>query len=220
MAGNREPSGKLENEDFALPNYEAMAKGSRCEEAAPTSRSQDSSSRIVTHSRYAKHGKPSEEAASEPSLPPIYVDIKDIATTEGEDEHLRRIEAKHKIELKEGKTPPFGPLYPLSTKELEVLRTYLLDAQAKGWIGRSSSPAEASILFVPKKGEILRLCVNYRGLNRIIRKKRATLPLINEIFDRLTLAKIYSKLNLKNAYHRIRIREGDEWKTAFRTRYG
>jgi hypothetical protein len=78
----------------------------------------------------------------------------------------------------------------------------------------------APILFVPKKDRGLRLCVDYRGLNKVTIKNQYPLPLINKTLDRLIGARIFTKLNLKDAYHRIRIREGHEWKTAFRTRYG
>lgn len=126
----------------------------------------------------------------------------------------------HRIELEEGAQPPWGPLYPLSGAELEELRGYLDKMQARGWIRPSTSPAGAPILFVPKKGGKLRLCVDYRALNRVTRKDRTPLPLIAEILDRLSSAKVYTKLDLREAYHRLRIREGDEWKTAFRTKYG
>src|SRR5437762_8606199 len=77
------------------------------------------------------------------------------------------------------------------------------------------------ILFVPKGNDgDLRLCVDYRGLNSVTIKNRYPLPLVGEIMDRLSKAKVFTKLDLRNAYYRIRIREGDEWKTAFRTRYG
>ena len=75
-------------------------------------------------------------------------------------------------------------------------------------------------MFVPKKDGTLRLCVDYRGLNKVTKKNRLALPLISETLDRLSGAKVFTKLDMKNAYHRIRIRRGDEWKTAFRTRYG
>lgn len=126
----------------------------------------------------------------------------------------------HAIDLEGAAIPPYGPIYPLAEPELEVLREYLDDAIARGWIRPSSSPTGAPILFVPKKGGQLRLCVDYRALNRITRKNRAPLPLIGEILDRLSKAKIYTKLDLRDAYHRIRIKLGDEWKTAFRCRYG
>jgi transposase InsO family protein len=116
--------------------------------------------------------------------------------------------------------PPHYPIYSMSVRELEVLRGYLREAQANGWIRPSVSPAGAPVLFVPKKNGELRLCVDYRGLNKITVKNRYPLPLISEILDRLSGSVIFTKLDLKNAYYRIRIKEGDEWKTAFRTRYG
>ena len=76
-------------------------------------------------------------------------------------------------------------------------------------------------MFVPKGNDgDLRLCVDYRGLNSVTIKNRYPLPLVGEIMDRLSKAKVFTKLDLHNAYYRIRIWEGDEWKTAFRTRYG
>ena len=126
----------------------------------------------------------------------------------------------HAIDLMEGQEPPFMALYNLSQKELAELRRYLEDALAKGWIKHSVSPAGAPILFVPKKDGGLRLCVDYRGLNAVTIKNRHPLPLITETLDRLSGAKRFTKLDLKDAYHRIRIKAGDEWKTAFRTRYG
>ena len=105
-------------------------------------------------------------------------------------------------------------------KELKTLWEYLAKALDKGWIRESSSPAGAPILFVPKKGIELWLCIDYRGLNCLTIKNQYPLPLIGELMDCLSKAKYYTKLDLQNAYHRIRIQEGDEWKTAFRTRYG
>lgn len=126
----------------------------------------------------------------------------------------------HAIEIEEGKSPPFGPIYPLAEQELAALRDYIKEATEKGWIRPSSSSAGAPILFVPKKGGQLRLCVDYRGLNKVTQKDRTPLPLMHEILDRLSSSTVYTKLDLKDAYHRLRIREGDEWKTAFRTKYG
>ena len=124
------------------------------------------------------------------------------------------------IELQEGRQPPYGPLYPLSPAELEVLREYIQENLAKGFIRPSKSPAGAPVLFSPKKDGSLRLCVDYRGINSITVKNRYPLPLTSEIMDRVNGAQWFSKIDLKDAYHRIRIYPGDEWKTAFRTRYG
>src|SRR5947207_4023086 len=110
--------------------------------------------------------------------------------------------------------------YNMSPAELRALHEYLKEALVKGWIRESQSPAGAPILFGPKESCELRLCVDYRGLNAITIKNRYPLPLISELLDRLNGSVIFSQSDLRNAYHRIRIREGDEWKTAFRTRYG
>ena len=126
----------------------------------------------------------------------------------------------HSIPLMENTTPPFGGLYPLSRVELEALQKYLEENLARGWIRHSESPAASPIIFVPKKDGSLRLCVDYRGLNKITVKNRYPLPLISEILDRASNAKFFSKVDLKDAYYRIRMKKGEEWKTAFRTRYG
>ena len=125
----------------------------------------------------------------------------------------------HAIDL--NSDPPRGSaIYPLHEKELEELKGYIEKALARGWIRRSKSPIASPILFVPKKGGELRLCVDYRGLNAVTVKDRSPIPLIENIMERLMGATVFTKLDLKNAYHRIRIRKGDEWKTAWRCRYG
>jgi transposase InsO family protein len=129
----------------------------------------------------------------------------------------------HAIDLVEGADPKklWGPIYALSERELQVLREYLDEMLATGKIRPSKSPAGAPILFVPKKeGRGLRLCVDYRGLNRVTIMNRYPLPLMDELRDRVAGSKIFSKIDLKSAYNLVRIKPGDEWKTAFRTRYG
>jgi hypothetical protein len=117
-------------------------------------------------------------------------------------------------------SPPFGPLYSLSEPELKELSKWIQENLSKGFIHGSQSPAGALILFVKKKDGSLRLCVDYRGLNRITIKNRYPLPLISETLDRLCGAKIFTKLDLRGAYNLLRIKRGDEWKTAFQTCYG
>src|SRR6202022_2772400 len=159
-------------------------------------------------------------ASVSPELPLKYTDYADVFSEEEANRLPDENARQHSIDLIDGQEPPYGPIYNLSEKELKVLREYLETSLQNGWIQRSSSPAGAPILFVPKKDGSLRLCVDYRGLNKITVKNRYPLPLISETLDRLQGAKRYTKLDLRNAYHRIRIRKGDEWKTAFRTRYG
>ena len=95
------------------------------------------------------------------------------------------------------------PIYNLSARELEILRDYLAEAQEKGWISPSNSPVGAPILFVPKADGTMRLCVDYRGLNKVTVKDRYPIPLVSEMLDRLSKAKIYTKLDLRDAYHRL-----------------
>ena len=125
------------------------------------------------------------------------------------------------IDMVMGKEPPWGPIYALSEKKLEDLRTYFDDMLHSLKIRQCKSSAGAPILFVPKKeGRGLRLCVDYRGLNKVMILNWYPLPLMTELRDRVRGAKIFTKLDLKSWYNLIRIKEGDEWKTAFRTRYG
>ena len=153
-------------------------------------------------------------------IPEEYEDFADVFSEKEASEFPAYTWTEHAIDLVEGKEPPYGPIYNLSEKELAVLRDYLRDSMVKRWIRKSTSPAGAPILFVTKKDGSLRLCVDYRGLNKITIKNRYPLPLIDETLDRLSKARIFTKLDLRDAYHRIRIWRGDEWKTAFRTRYG
>ena len=126
---------------------------------------------------------------------------------------------KHAIELKEGKQLPFGPIYSLGPVELETLKTYIETNLANGFIRLFKSPAGTPILFNWKPHRSLRLCVDYRDLNNITIKNQYPLPLIGEFLNQLARAKKFTQLDLTNAYHRMRICEGNKWKTAFRTRY-
>jgi len=89
----------------------------------------------------------------------------------------------------------------------------------KEWIKHFVSSIDAFILFILKKNNSLHLCMNYQDLNKITVKNHHSLPLINETLDRLSQVKQFIKLNLKNAYHRLRIQREDEWKTTFHTHY-
>lgn len=124
------------------------------------------------------------------------------------------------IDLLPDTTPPRGRVFPLSEPENLALQEYIQENLAKGFIRPSTSPAGAGCFFVPKKDGGLRLCVDYRGLNKITVPNRYPLPLITELFSQIQGAKIFSKLDLRGAYNLVRIRAGDEWKTAFNTKDG
>ena len=90
----------------------------------------------------------------------------------------------------------------------------------KGFIRPSTSPWGAPVLFAKKKDKTLRLCIDYRQLNRVTIKNRYPLPRIEDLFDQLRGARVYSKIDLRTGYHQLRVRETNIPKTAFRTRYG
>ena len=124
---------------------------------------------------------------------------------------------EHAIKQEKDKQPLFGPIYSLGPVELETLKIYIETNLANGFIRPFKSLAGASILFNQKPDGSLYLCVNYRGLNNIPIKNQYPLSLIREFLDWLSRARQFTQLDLINAYHQMRICDGDKRKTAFRT---
>lgn len=124
------------------------------------------------------------------------------------------------IDLEPGTKPIWGPLYTQSGKELEATKEWIDKLLAKGWIRRSKSPFGAPILTVPKSNGKHRVVQDYRRLNEKTVKNRYPLPNIKEARDRLSGADWFTKLDLRDAFYSIRMADGEEYKTAFRTRYG
>ena len=129
-----------------------------------------------------------------------------------------RGEYDHAIELTQ-ETIPSSPLIPTRPKEQEIIKTYLDDMLKKDWIRLSKSPLRTALFLVPKKSG-KRLVIDYRKLNSVTITDSTSLPLIQDTLDQLGKVKYFSKFDMKDAFNQIRIRKGDEWKTAFRTRYG
>ncbi|KEP45803.1 putative Transposon Tf2-1 polyprotein, partial [Rhizoctonia solani 123E] len=125
-----------------------------------------------------------------------------------------------KIELLPGAKIKHGPIYSTGPKEDEELRKTLARQLEAGLITPSTSPMASPIIFVKKKNGKLRLCVDYRYLNSITKKNVYPLPLPSDLIEKLRGAKIFTKFDLKWGYNLLRIAEGDEWKTAFKTKYG
>jgi hypothetical protein len=124
------------------------------------------------------------------------------------------------IELKPGTTPISRRSYRMPSNELAELKTQLQDLLEKGFIRPSSSPWGCPAIFVKKKDQTLRMCVDYRPLNEVTIKNKYPLPRIDILFDQLTEARVFSKIDLRSGYHQICIRPEDIPKTAFTTRYG
>ena len=110
--------------------------------------------------------------------------------------------------------------HKMASAELQELKVQLQELLDRGFIRLSTSPWGAPVLFAKKKGKTLRLCIDYRQLNRVTIKNRYPLPRIDDLFDQLRGARVYSKIDLRTSYHQLRVREADILKMAFRTRYG
>ena len=126
----------------------------------------------------------------------------------------------HAIPLKPGSAPPFKPMLRLSYAELDEMKKQLQELLDKGYIRPSSSPFGAPVLFVRKKDGSFRMCIDYRALNKVTVMDRYPLPRIDELIDRLHGAQWFTKIDMAQGYHQLRVREDDVHKTAFRTRYG
>jgi hypothetical protein len=124
------------------------------------------------------------------------------------------------IELKPGTAPISRRSYRMPPNELAELKTQLQDLLEKGFIRPSSSPWSCPVIFVKKKDQTPRMCVDYRPLNEVTIKNKYPLPRIDILFDQLTGARVFSKIDLRSGYHQIRIRPKDIPKTAFTMRYG
>ena len=124
------------------------------------------------------------------------------------------------IELHPGISPISMTPYRITPVELQELRVQLKELLDKRFIRQSTSPWGAPVLFAKKKDKTLRLCIDYRQLNRVTIKNRYPLPRIDDLFDQLRGARAYSKIDLRIGYHQLRVRDTDIPKTAFRTRYG
>ena len=124
------------------------------------------------------------------------------------------------IELIPGGQLYFGPIYSLTVPELKALKEYIKENLKKHFIRKSRSPAGAPILFVKKKDGTLRLCIDYRRLNAITLRNSYPIPRINDLIESFKGSKIFTRLDLRSAYNLVRIKEGHEYLTAFRTPLG
>ncbi|KAJ9522021.1 hypothetical protein QJQ45_005072 [Haematococcus lacustris] len=126
----------------------------------------------------------------------------------------------HTIPLEPGNRPPATPMYRLGKPEHDELKQQIHDLLAKGMIEPSSSPYAAPVLFGHNKSGELRMCIDYRQLNKITLRDQYPLPRIDDLFDKLSGCKVFSSLDLQAGYHQIRITPEDVLKTAFRTPEG
>jgi hypothetical protein len=124
------------------------------------------------------------------------------------------------IELKPGTVPIYNTPFRMTIPELAKLKEHIRELLEKGFIRPNSSPWGAPLIFVPMKDGTQRLCVDYRALNEVMVKNKYLLPRIDDLFDQLRGACVFSKINLRSGYHQLKVRECDIPKIAFVSRYG
>ena len=139
-------------------------------------------------------------------------------------EDLLGLPPDREIEFSIDLLPGFNPIckapYRMAPAELRELKAQLQELLDKGFIRPSVSPWGAPVLFVKKKDGNMRLCIDYRELNRVTMRNKYPLPRIEDLFDQLQGAQVFSKIDLRSVYHQLKIKTTDVPKIAFRTRYG
>ena len=152
-------------------------------------------------------------------LPRVVCEYEDVLSDELPGLPLERV-VDFGIELHLGTSPISMTPHRMASVELQELRVQLQELLDKGFIRSSTSPWGTPVLFAKKKDKTLRLCIDYRQLNRVTVKNRYPLPRIDDLFDQLRGAQVYVKIDLRTGYHQLRVRETDIPKIAFRTRSG
>ena len=169
---------------------------------------------------HLKHDEKKQDLPIEKQIPEEYHEYLDVFDEEKADRFPESRIWDHKIEVKEGFQPKSFKTYNLTPEEQIELDKFLKENSEKGYIRPSKSPMASPFFFVKKKDGKLRPCQDYRYLNDWTIKNAYPLPLITELTDKIKDAKYFTKLDVRWGYNNVRIKDGDQWKAAFKTNRG
>jgi hypothetical protein len=173
----------------------------------------------VTAKEVANHAKVNQLDASQGSEMPVVNESPDVFLKEllgmPPDRGIEFV-----IELKPGTAPIYKTPFRMTTPKLAEFKDHIKELLEKGFLHPISSPWGARMIFVPKKDATQRLCVDYHALNEVTIKNKYPLPMIDDLFDQLCGACVFSKIDLQLGYHHLKVRECDILKTALILRYG
>lgn len=190
-------------------------KFTRCQHSTTLRAMPNVSTTIAIEQEGTKEKKPWTE-----TVPREFHDFKTVFTKESFDTLPEKRKWDHAIDLKPDFTPTDCPIYPLTPGEREKLNEFIDENESSGRIRPSNSPMASPFFFISKKDGNLRPVQDYRKLNEMTIKNRYPIPLTLDLLDKLKNNRYFTKLDIRWGYNNVRIKEGDEWKAAFKTHRG
>ena len=213
-----------DNPEVELTNADRQEIIQSLHPTKPSSHAENAPAKLYVKARqpidHTKCGPPVATTKPPPEIQSVVDEFQDVFPTKLPNHLPPERATDHRIDLVDNGKPPNHRIYRLAPKEDEELRTQLKTYLQAGWIQKSTSPYGAGVLFAKKKDNTLRMCIDYRALNRITIPSRCPVPKIDEMLDNMAKARYFTKMDLAQGFHQIRIHPTHRERTAFQTKYG